>query len=204
MNATISTSQAYDGWSLLVRAFEPGAVTVQIDRDEVTRVVSLERFYDVMQVLRDGTSFQFRILVDMTAVDYPSRSPRFDVVYHRLSVHYQTRCRVKRRADERTRVPSVTSRFRSADWAERECYDMFGVAFDGHPDLRRILTDYGFEGHPRRKDFPLTGFTEVRYDEASKRVVSEPVERMQDYRAFDFQTSWKALPDATVVKRAAE
>jgi len=161
-----------------------------------------------MRVLRDQTNFQFKVLVDMTAVDYPTRDPRFDVVYHRLSLRYQTRCRVKVLADEIRLVPSITSLFKSAVWPERECFDMFGVGFEGHPDLRRILTDYGFEGHPLRKDFPLTGYTEVRYDEAAKRVVSEPVERSQEYRAFDFRSAWQAIGQGpagvTVVKGAVK
>lgn len=195
------THSLTSGWTSLVNCFEPGQLTVSVhNHGEVTRRVSKDSFRDLMQILRDQSHFQFKVLTDMTAVDYPSRDPRFDVVYHRLSVHYQTRCRVKRMVDERSRVPSVTSIFQSANWAERECFDMFGICFDGHPDLRRLLTDYGFEGHPRRKDFPLTGFTEVRYDEASKRVVSEPVERSQDYRPFDFRMPWKAVPDTPVVK----
>lgn len=189
-------------WVGLVNALPLGwgSVTRRIEHGEVTLVTSREGLLPLMRVLRDQSCFQFKVLVDMTAVDYPTRDPRFDVVYHRLSVRFQTRCRVKVRTDERSLVPTVSSLFHSALWMERECYDMFGIGFEGHPDLRRLLTDYGFEGHPMRKDFPLTGYTEVRYDEAAKRVVTEPVERSQEYRAFDFRSSWKPMLDTNIVK----
>jgi NADH-quinone oxidoreductase subunit C len=153
-----------------------------------------------MRRLWGVSAFDFKVLVDMTAVDYPTRQPRFDVVYQLLSVRYGVRCMVKVPIRDGESLPTVTGRYSSAGWAERECYDMFGVAFEGHPDLRRLLTDYGFEGHPLRKEFPLTGFTEVRYDEAAKRVVSEPVERSQDIRSQETVLSWQTLPDPVRVK----
>lgn len=143
-----------------------------------------------MTVCRHHTGFQYHVLTDLTAVDYPERSQRFEVVYNRLSVRYGQRLLVKVRVDELQTVPSRTGRYESANWMERERWDRFGVGVEGHPDLRRILTDYGFEGHPMRKDFPLTGYTEVRYDEAAKRVVSEPVELSQEFRAFEYGNPW--------------
>jgi NADH/F420H2 dehydrogenase subunit C len=186
-------------WNQLTACFPLGDVERLMHYGEPVLRVRRSSFVPLIHLLRDQSCFQFKTLVDMTAVDYPSRSPRFEVVYQRLSVRFQTRCRVKVRVDETTLVPTISHLFASAGWTERECFDMFGIGFDGHPDLRRILTDYGFEGHPRRKDFPLTGFTEVRYDEATKRVVCEPLERSQDFRAFDFRSAWKPMLDAQVV-----
>lgn len=199
------TVETFEGsiWSLRPHRFPSGGVTVLEEMGQLTRLVTWQRFYALMMVLQNLSVFQFKVLVDMTAVDYPSREPRFDVVYMRLSVRFQTRIRVKVMVDERTMLPSVTPRYDSANWAERECYDMYGVTIVGHPDMRRILTDYGFEGHPLRKDFPLTGYTEVRYDEAAKRVVSEPVELGQDFRAFEVRTAWQPLPDEVIVKGAS-
>ena len=136
--------------------------------------------------LRDDERCQFWSIVDITAVDWPSRERRFDVVYHLLSPKQNLRVRVKLEVDERTPVPSIISVFPGANWFERETYDLYGVLFTGHPDMRRLLTDYGFEGHPLRKDFPLTGFVEVRYDDELKRVVYEPVRLTQEFRNFDF------------------
>jgi len=180
--------------------FAPGERTVTERRGEVTIRTTRKSLLKLMTFLRDDTNMRYKTLVDVASVDYPTREPRFEVVYMRLSVHYNTRCRVKVRTDERTRVPSLTGLYQSADWMEREVWDMFGIGFEGHPDRRRILTDYGFEGYPLRKDFPLSGYTEVRYDEAEKRVVCEPLERMQEYRAFDFRSAWKYRPDSQVVK----
>ena len=143
-------------------------------------------------VFRNHTGFQYQVLTDLTAVDYPERSQRFEVVYNRLSLRYGQRLLVKVRVDELQAVPTRTGRYEAANWRERERWDMFGVGVEGHPDLRRILTDYGFEGHPMRKDFPLTGYTEVRYDEAAKRVVSEPVELSQEFRAYEYGNPWIA------------
>lgn len=138
--------------------------------------------------------------MDISGADYPTRSQRFEVVYHLLSVQYNARIRVKTYADEVHPVPSATSVFRSADWYEREIWDMYGVFFIGHPDLRRILTDYGFEGHPLRKDFPLTGYTEVRYDEEKKRVVSEPLQLTQVFRNFEANSPWEQVGEGESYK----
>lgn len=143
-----------------------------------------------MKVCRDHTGLQYKVLTDIAGVDYPERAERFEVVYNRLSLRYGVRLLVKVQVDELQTVPSRTGRYKAANWMERERWDRFGVGIEGHPDLRRILTDYGFEGHPRRKDFPLTGYTEVRYDEALKRVVSEPVELSQEFRAFEYGNPW--------------
>jgi len=134
-------------------------------------------------------------LMDICGVDYPDRAKRFDVVYHLLSLKNNARVRVKVQTDEGTPVPSVVGVHSAAGWFERECWDLFGVAFAGNPDLRRILTDYGFEGHPLRKDFPLTGYVEVRYDDEQKRVVYEPVKLTQDFRNFDFMSPWEGMTD---------
>jgi len=145
----------------------------------------------VATFLRDATPCQFSCIIDVTAVDWPQREQRFDVVYHFLSPRLNQRVRVKAQTDEVTPVPSIIEVFRGADWFEREAYDLYGVLFTGHPDMRRILTDYGFEGHPLRKDFPLTGFVEVRYDDEEKRVVYEPVKLNQEFRTFDFLSPWE-------------
>ena len=145
----------------------------------------------VMTFLRDDAECRFISFVDISGADYPTRPQRFDVVYHVLSPSKNLRIRVRVRTDEDTPVPSVVGVYPGADWFEREVYDFYGVLFSGHPELRRILTDYGFEGHPLRKDFPLTGFVEVRYDDEAKRVVYEPVELKQEFRNFDFLSPWE-------------
>jgi len=145
----------------------------------------------VLTFLRDDSQCQFRCLVDLCGTDFPEREQRFDVVYNLLSVQQNNRIRVKVATDEATPVPSATGVFPSAGWFEREAWDMYGVFFSDHPDLRRLLTDYGFEGHPLRKDFPLTGYVEVRYDDEQKRVVYEPVKLVQDFRSFDFLSPWE-------------
>ena len=145
----------------------------------------------VMRFLRDDPRCQFWNLIDITAVDWPAREQRFDVVYHLLSPKHNVRIRVKAPTGETTPVPSIIEVFPGADWLERETYDLYGIVFTGHPDMRRILTDYGFEGHPLRKDFPLTGFVEVRYDDELKRVVYEPVRLTQEFRNFDFLSPWE-------------
>ncbi len=147
----------------------------------------------VLRFLRDDQNCQFKQVIDVTAVDFPDRERRFDIVYNLLSLTHNLRIRVKVPADEDSQVPSATTVFSSALWFEREVWDMYGVFFTDHPDLRRILTDYGFEGHPLRKDFPLTGYVEVRYDEESKRVVYEPVRLVQEYRSFDFMSPWEGM-----------
>ncbi|MBH89335.1 MAG: NADH-quinone oxidoreductase subunit C [Magnetovibrio sp.] len=152
-----------------------------------------EKIVKIMTYLRDDINCQFKVLLDVCGVDYPERDERFDITYHMLSMTLNQRIRVKIRTDEKKPVPSVVSVFSSANWWERETWDLLGIYFSGHPDLRRILTDYGFEGHPLRKDFPLTGYVEVRYDDEQKRVVYEPVKLAQDFRNFDFMSPWEAM-----------
>jgi NADH-quinone oxidoreductase subunit C len=158
---------------------------------ELTLSVEPADIVAVLNFLRRDVQCQFISIIDICGVDYPSRARRFDVVYHLLSPRQNQRIRVKVMADEDTLVPSVTEVFPGADWFEREAYDLYGILFSGHPDLRRILTDYGFEGYPLRKDFPLTGFVQVRYDDEVKRVVYEPVELRQEFRNFDFLSPWE-------------
>ena len=159
--------------------------------DEVTVTVARDDIVKVMTTLRDDPAFRFEVLIDICGVDYPARPERFDVVYHLLSPRKNLRIRVKVTTDEDHPVPSIVGVHPSANWFEREAYDMYGILFSGHPDLRRLLTDYGFEGYPLRKDFPLTGYVEVRYDDAQKRVVYEPVRLNQEFRTFDFESPWE-------------
>jgi NADH-quinone oxidoreductase subunit C len=158
---------------------------------ELTIVVPAEEVVRVLSFLRDDPRCLFVSFIDLSGVDYPGRERRFDVVYHLLSPRHNTRIRVKVETDEVTPVPSTIAVYPAANWFEREAYDLYGVLFSGHPDLRRILTDYGFEGYPLRKDFPLTGFVEVRYDEEQRRVVYEPVKLQQEFRDFDFLSPWE-------------
>ena len=158
---------------------------------ELTIVVEPTDIVATLSLLRDDPECQFVSFIDISGADYPARPRRFDVVYHLLSPRQNRRIRVKVSTDETTPVPSVTGVYPGADWFEREAYDLYGILFSGHPDLRRLLTDYGFEGHPLRKDFPLTGFVEVRYDDEMKRVVYEPVELKQEFRDFDFLSPWE-------------
>lgn len=158
---------------------------------ELTLEAKADRIVEVMQLLRDDPDYRFVSFIDACGVDYPDRAERFDVVYHLLSPTRNLRIRVRVTTDETTPVPSVTGVFPGADWFEREAYDLYGILFSGHHDLRRILTDYGFDGHPLRKDFPLTGFVEVRYDEERKRVVYEPVKLAQEFRNFDYLSPWQ-------------
>ncbi len=153
--------------------------------------VSLANLVGFIDFLRSDPSCRFSSLVDITAVDYPDRAKRFDVVYHFLSMYQNQRIRLRVSVREDEMVPSITGLHPSANWFEREVFDMFGIIFSGHPDMRRILTDYGFRGYPLRKDFPTTGYTEVRYDEVMKRVVYEPVKLVQEYRQFDFMSPWE-------------
>ena len=146
---------------------------------------------DVLRFLRDDPSCQFVCFIDICGVDYPARERRFDVVYHLLSPYQNTRVRVKVQTDEDTPVPSAVEVFPAANWFEREAFDLYGILFSGHPDLRRILTDYGFSGHPLRKDFPMTGHVEVRYDDEKKKVVYEPVKLVQEFRNFDYLSPWE-------------
>jgi len=158
---------------------------------ELTLVVAAADIVEIATFLRDDPQCQFKSFVDICGVDYPQRVDRFEVVYHLLSPRLNHRIRIKVRTGEDEPVPSITGVFAGADWFEREAYDLYGILFTGHPDLRRILTDYGFEGHPLRKDFPLTGFVEVHYDEQLKQVVYEPVELRQEFRNFDFLSPWE-------------
>ena len=152
-----------------------------------------EHLVKTLMFLRDDQNCQFKMLADLTAVDFPDRDLRFDVVYNLLSLRHNHRIRVKVATAEDAAVPSVAGLFSSAIWLEREAWDMYGIFFSDHPDLRRLLTDYGFEGHPLRKDFPLTGYVEVRYDEDQKRVVYEPVNLTQEFRRFDFMSPWEGM-----------
>ena len=166
----------------------------EVAQGELTIAVNWDAIVTVLTFLRDDTNCQFRQLIDICGVDYPGRERRFEVVYHLLSLRQNQRIRVKLSTDESTPVPSVTGVFSAAGWWEREAWDLYGILFSGHPDLRRILTDYGFEGHPLRKDFPLTGHVEVRYDDEQKRVVYEPVKLTQEFRSFDFLSPWEGMP----------
>jgi NADH-quinone oxidoreductase subunit C len=175
-----------------IKAALPGAVTgYVIAFDQLTVDVDASRIVEVVKYLRDDPGCRFVNITDITAVDYPGREKRFDVVYHLLSPILNTRIRLRAEADETTQVPSIIDVFPGADWFERETYDLYGVIFIGHPDMRRLLTDYGFDGHPLRKDFPLTGFVEVRYDDQEKRVLYEPVRLNQEFRKFDFLSPWE-------------
>jgi NADH-quinone oxidoreductase subunit C len=166
-------------------------VSWKVEFGELTLTVDAPAILDVIRFLRDNSSCKFVNLTDLCGVDYPAREKRFDVVYHLLSPVQNQRIRVKVATDEETPVASLTPIFPAAEWFEREAYDMYGILFSGHPDLRRILTDYGFDGYPLRKDFPVTGFVEVRYDDEKKRVVYEPVRLNQEMRNFDFLSPWE-------------
>ena len=162
-----------------------GELTLTLDAADIVRGLTY---------LRDDPECEFKVLIDICGVDYPNRPKRFDVVYHLLSVSKNRRVRVKVETDEKTPVPSAVSVYPAANWFEREAFDMYGILFSGHPDLRRLLTDYGFEGYPLRKDFPLTGYVEVRWDDEQKRVVYEPVKLVQEFRDFDFLSPWEGAP----------
>ena len=175
-----------------IKAALPGAVTgSSVAFDELTLAIEASRIVEIATYLKTDPALRFVSFIDVTAVDYPGREKRFDVVWHFLSPTLNARVRLRAEADETTQVPSIIDVFRGADWFERECYDLYGVIFTGHPDMRRILTDYGFDGHPLRKDFPLTGFVEVRYDDQEKRVLYEPVRLNQEFRKFDFLSPWE-------------
>jgi len=166
-------------------------ISVQVAHGELTLMVAPSALPVLVRFLKTDPTCRFSSLVDITAVDHPERRARFDMVYHFLSMYRNQRIRLKAAVREDEMVPSITEAHPSANWFEREVFDMFGILFSGHPDLRRLLTDYGFRGHPLRKDFPTTGYVEVRYDEAAKRVVYEPVKLVQDYRQFDFMSPWE-------------
>jgi NADH-quinone oxidoreductase subunit C len=194
------TNEKLDTLGQAVAGALPGAVTgftvtpFAHTVGELTLTARPEDIVAVMKYLRDDPACAFQAFVDITAVDWPQRERRFDIVYHLLSPTQNARIRVKIEVGENTPVASVIDVFPGANWFEREVYDLYGVVFTGHPDMRRILTDYGFEGHPLRKDFPLTGFVEVRWDDEQKRVVYSPVQLAQEFRNFDFLSPWEG-PD---------
>jgi NADH-quinone oxidoreductase subunit C len=187
----------------------PGIAGFRIEGGELVVHAERDSLPTVMTTLRDDPRFSFEQMMDLCGVDWPERPERFDVVYNLLSVTLNQRVRVIITADDTTPVPSVHAIWPVATWWEREAWDLFGIVFSGQPDLRRILTDYGFEGHPLRKDFPLTGYVEVRYDEDRKQVVNEPVRLTQDFRSFDFLSPWEAMTtlpgdEKVFIERAAE
>jgi NADH-quinone oxidoreductase subunit C len=171
----------------------PGVSSAWIDKGELVVRTTRGGLIPLMTLLRDDRQFAFQQMMDLCGVDYPEREERFDVVYNLLSVTLNQRCRVIVATDETSAVPSIHELWSAATWWERECYDLFGVLFSNQPDLRRILSDYGFEGHPLRKDFPLTGYVEVRYDVDRRQVVYEPVKLPQDFRNFDFVSPWEGM-----------
>jgi NADH-quinone oxidoreductase subunit C len=190
--------QTTDQDDALAELAETIALSLDIDADDVDVAhghaclrVGVSALLSTIRTLRDDPKLGFVSIIDVCGVDYPARERRFDVVYHFLSPSQNARVRVTVETDERTPVPSITELFPGAEWFEREAYDLYGVLFSGHPDLRRLLTDYGFDGHPLRKDFPLTGFVEVRYDDEQKRVLYEPVRLNQEFRDFDFLSPWE-------------
>ena len=183
--------QALEALATAVGEALPGAVLHQaIQFGDLSLTLDPARYVETVRYLRDDPAHRFVCFIDLTAVDYPEREKRFDVVTHLLSPKYIRRIRLKVETDERTPVPSLVDLYPAANWFEREVWDLFGVYFTGHPDLRRLLTDYGFEGHPLRKDFPMTGYVEVRWDDEQKRVVTEPVTLNQAFRSFDFLSPW--------------
>ncbi len=176
----------------IAAALPEAVIDVEVVHGELMVRVQRNAIVRVLKFLRDDSACHFKCLMDVCGVDYPGRDERFEVVYNLLSLRHNQRIRIKLTTDEETPVPSVTGVFNSAGWWEREAWDLFGIYFSDHPDLRRILTDYGFEGHPMRKDFPLTGFVEMRYDETQKRVIYEPVQLTQEFRRFDFMSPWES------------
>lgn len=168
-------------------------IASHIRHGELTIAIEPQDLIKTVRFLRDSAMCNFETLVDICGVDYPERARRFDVVYHFLSMRLNHRIRVKLATDEDTQVPSLTEVYPAANWYEREAFDMYGIVFANHPDMRRLLTDYGFEGYPLRKDFPLTGHVEVRYDDLEKRVIYEPVKLAQEYRNFDFLSPWEGM-----------
>ena len=172
-------------------AFQVSDVKILVRNDELTIYVDKEFLLPLMEQLKTHPDFLFRTLIDVTAIDYLGEQQRFQVIYNLLSMHHNQRVRIKVSLSEGDEIPSITDIFASSDWYEREVFDMYGIKFKNHPDLRRILTDYGFKGHPLRKDFPLTGFNEVRYSEKEKKVIYEPVKLEQNYRNFDYESPWE-------------
>ena len=191
MDEAIQVDPLVDLGEHIARALGPAILSREVAFGELTLTAERDAIVAVATFLRDDPRCRFISFVDVCGADYPARDERFDVVYHFMSPHLNQRIRVKVSADDVTPVPSITGVFRGAEWFEREAYDLYGMLFSGHGDLRRILTDYGFDGHPLRKDFPTTGFVEVRYDEERKRVVYEPVKLMQEERSFDYLSPWE-------------
>ena len=172
-------------------ALGASATGTAVAYDELTVTVARADIVAVLTKLRDDPALQFEVLIDICGVDYPGRANRFDVVYHLLSMRLNQRIRIRLEADAATPVASAVDVFPAANWFEREAFDLFGILFTGHPDLRRILTDYGFKGSPLRKDFPMSGYVEVRYDDEQKKVVYEPIKLTQEFRRFDFESPWE-------------
>ncbi len=196
MSNAVAPLTPHEDMAMHVAGAMPGAVESHVIAfDELTIEARADQIVPLMTFLRDDPRCQFQTLVDLCGVDYPERAQRFDVVYHLLSMRKNKRLRVKIRTDEATPVPTLTGVFPAADWYEREAFDMYGILFNGHPDLRRLLTDYGFQGFPLRKDFPLSGHVEVRYDPEQQRVVYEPIKLAQAYRNFDFLSPWEGMTD---------
>ncbi|KQX42751.1 NADH dehydrogenase [Devosia sp. Root436] len=191
MDETIQVDPLVDLGEHIARSLGPAILSQEVAFGELTLTAERDAIVAVATFLRDDPRCRFISFIDVCGADYPARDERFDVVYHFMSPHLNQRIRVKVSADDVTPVPSITGVFKGAEWFEREAYDLYGMLFSGHGDLRRILTDYGFDGHPLRKDFPTTGFVEVRYDEERKRVVYEPVKLMQEYRSFDYLSPWE-------------
>lgn len=181
----------------IAKSLKQDLLDAEVRLGELSIYVPREAIAKVLTFLRDAADLQFKQLIDICGVDYPEKPMRFEVVYHLLSLRFNRRIRIKIETDEGLPVPSVTGLFKAANWFEREVWDMYGVTFSGHPDLRRLLTDYGFEGHPLRKDFPLTGYLEVHYDPDQKRVVYEPVQLPQAFRDFDFLSPWEGMTPST-------
>tara|TARA_X000001036_G_scaffold155936_1_gene148192 strand:- start:3204 stop:3830 length:627 start_codon:yes stop_codon:yes gene_type:complete len=179
---------------ILSERFGGRGIQTYFKNDELTVILSKSILLKVLNFLKDDKVFQFKQLIDLCGVDYPNRTDRFEIVYHLLSINLNQRIRIKLSVNDGDTVPSIVSLYDAANWYEREVWDLYGVIFTDHPDLRRILTDYGFEGHPLRKDFPLSGFVQVKYDDAEKRVVNEKVNLVQDFRRFDFESPWEG-PD---------
>lgn len=191
--------QTHDPFTSVIERIQTqkGNAIIQTDitKSELTLITTRTHILDVLRFLKEDPACQFHQLIDICGADYPGRAERFDVVYHLLSLTLNMRVRLKVMTDEHNLVPSAVSVFSSAGWYERETWDMYGIYFDGNPDLRRILTDYGFDGHPLRKDFPMTGFVELRYDTEQRRVVYEPVKLTQDFRSFDNISPWEGMMD---------
>jgi NADH-quinone oxidoreductase subunit C len=197
MSWAVSDEALVELGAAIKAACGPAIGDIVVAHGELNVHVETSRIAAVLKILRDDPALKFQQLIDLCGVDYPERPKRFDVVYHLLSLNKNRRVRLKVQTDEASAVPTITGVYPVADWFEREAFDMYGIFFDDHPDLRRLLTDYGFQGYPLRKDFPMTGYVEVRYDDTQKRVVYEPV-KITEFRAFDFLSPWEgaqyALP----------